>query len=107
MTTKGNGMSGKIAIIGMSCLFPGSDGPKRYWQNICAKADQVSDPPENWGAERYLNGKGANKITTAKGGFLKDLFRFDPAKLGVMPSSVDGSEPDHFLALQAAIATLA
>ena len=94
--------SGDAAIIGMSCLFPGSDGPDRYWFNICAAQEQIGDPVAAWEAARYLNAEGPTKITTAKGGFLGDLYRFDPAALGVMPSSVDGQEPDQFLALQAA-----
>lgn len=96
-----------IAIIGMACLFPGAEGPEEFWRNICGKSDQIGQPTPGWGAERYLNGSGPTRITTSAGGFLGDLYRFDPAELGVMPSSVDGSEPDQFLALQAARDALA
>jgi acyl transferase domain-containing protein/phosphopantetheinyl transferase len=98
---------GDIAIIGMACLFPGADGPEAFWRNICAKSDQICEPAAGWGAERHLNGLGPTRITTASGGFLGDLYRFDPAELGVMPSSVDGNEPDQFLALKAARDALA
>ncbi len=90
---------GDIAIVGMACVFPGAEGPEAFWRNICAKSDQIGEPGADWGAERYLNGIGPTRITTASGGFLGSLYRFDPAELGVMPSSVDGSEPDQFLAL--------
>ena len=44
---------------------------------------------------------------TAAGGYLGELYRFDPAELGVMPNSVDGGEPDQFLALKIARDALA
>jgi acyl transferase domain-containing protein/phosphopantetheinyl transferase len=93
-----------IAIIGIACVFPESDGPAALWANILRKFNAIGQPTEGWEASRYLN-KGA--ISTAAGGFLKDLFRFDPAELGVMPSSIDGSEPDQFLALRVAREALA
>lgn len=96
-----------VAIVGMACLFPGSNGLERYWQNICSGAECLSDAPEKWGAERYLSAGGATRIATKRGGFLGDLYRFDPAELGVMPASVDGGEPDQFLALRIAAEALA
>jgi 3-oxoacyl-(acyl-carrier-protein) synthase/phosphopantetheinyl transferase/malonyl CoA-acyl carrier protein transacylase len=41
-----------------------------------------------------------------RGGYLGEAYAADIAELGVMPSSVDGSEPDHFLALRIARAAL-
>ncbi len=107
MSSADNASRGDIAIIGMACLFPGADGPEAFWRNICGKSDQIGEPGANWGAERYLHGTGPTRIATASGGFLGSLYRFDPAELGVMPSSVDGSEPDQFLALKAARDALA
>jgi acyl transferase domain-containing protein/phosphopantetheinyl transferase len=98
---------GDIAIIGIACTFPGAADREAYWRNICAKSDQITEPLADWGAERYLNRAGPTRITTAAGGFLRDLYRFDPAELGIMPSSVDGSEPDQFMALKAARDALA
>lgn len=99
-------VSGDIAIIGMSCLFANADGLTPYWQNICAGTESVGAPADDWEAERYLNLKDSTRISTARGGFLGDLYRFDAAKYGVMPSSVDGGEPDQFLALRVAIEAL-
>ncbi|QFS84165.1 Phenolphthiocerol synthesis polyketide synthase type I Pks15/1 [Roseivivax sp. THAF40] len=96
-----------IAIIGMAGMFPGSDDIHRFWANICGKLDFVGAPPPEWEAERYLNGQGPTHIPTARGGYLGEAFAADPAELGVMPTSVDGSEPDQFLALKIARAALA
>ena len=38
-----------IAIIGMSCIFPGAADLETYWWNIVSKVDTIGDPPESWG----------------------------------------------------------
>ena len=98
---------GDIAVIGMACLFPGADGLHQFWSNIRRKQLQIRDPQPDWGAKRYLNASGATHIATAAGGYLGELYRFDPAELAVMPNSVDGGEPDQFLALKIARDALA
>lgn len=100
-------MGGDIAIIGMACLFPGADDPAAFWANICAGLEFISDPVPSWGAERYLASTGSNRIATARGGYLGERFAADLTSLGIMPSSVDGGEPDQFLALAIAQAALA
>jgi acyl transferase domain-containing protein/phosphopantetheinyl transferase len=102
-TSKG----GDIAIIGMACLFPGADNPAAFWANICAGREFISDPVPSWGADRYLGSTGSNRIATARGGYLGERFAADLTSLGIMPSSVDGGEPDQFLALAIAQAALA
>ena len=93
---------GDIAIVGMACLFPGAQSPEHFFANILQKLEFVGEPLPEWGAERYLAGIGANKIPTVRGGFLGEAYSADIMDLGVMPASVDGSEPDHFLALRIA-----
>ena len=91
-----------IAIIGLSCVFPGAGDARRYWQNILDKVDAVSDAPADWEAERFFDaGSQSDDRTYCKrGGFLGELSAFDPSLYGVMPNAVDGAEPDHFLALR-------
>ncbi len=93
-----------IAIIGMSCLFPGAPDLASYWNNIVSKVDAISDPPPDWEPERYLDPEadGNDRIYCKRGGYLGDLAHFNPSQYGIMPNSVDGSEPDHFLALRVA-----
>ncbi|QIB35180.1 type I polyketide synthase [Ancylobacter pratisalsi] len=101
-----DGTAGDIAIVGMSCVFPGAEGPDAFFGNILRGEEQVRPPQPDWDAARYLAGTGPTRITTAAGGYLGDLFRFDPMEFGIMPTSVDGSEPDQFMALKAARAAL-
>ena len=107
MTAPHRSPGGDIAIVGMACLFPGADAPARFWANICGGLKFLGEPLPNWGADRYLNGQGVTHLHTVRGGYLGEAFAADPAELGVMPSSVDGGEPDQFLALKIARAALA
>jgi acyl transferase domain-containing protein len=101
MTTKSEA---PIAIIGMACIFPGARDMPTYWNNILAGVDAIGEPLEDWGAQRYLD---SGRIKTQYGGYLRDLYRFDAAEFGIMPNSINGSEPDQFLALRVARDALA
>ncbi len=85
-----------IAIIGMACIFPQAPDIRQFWQNILGEVDAISEPQPEWEADRYLN---SNRINTPYGGYLRDLYRFDPGTFGIIPNSVDGGEPDQFIAL--------
>ncbi|MFZ2987093.1 beta-ketoacyl synthase N-terminal-like domain-containing protein [Ideonella sp.] len=88
-----------IAIIGMACMYPQAANMQIFWRNIIGGVDAISEPVESWDAQRYLD---TGRIKTAFGGYLKDLYRFDPREFGIMPNSLDGGEPDQFLALKVA-----
>ena len=100
---------GDIAIVGMSCILPGASNLQQYWQNIVSKVDALGDPPEQWGAEYFYDPDSTSndRIYCKRGGYLKDLAKFNPLQFGVVPSSIDGAEPGHFLALRAAYESLA
>ena len=99
-----NAVAGDVAIVGMACLFPSAATLGTYWENIVFKRCAIGDPPEDWEAERYFdkNSKDNDRTYCKKGGYLGDLAHFNPLEFGVMPSSLDGGEPDHYLALKLA-----
>ena len=41
-----------------------------------------------------------------RGGFITEFAEFDPMQCGVMPNSVQGADPDQFLALKVALETI-
>lgn len=98
------GNSDPIAIVGMAGVFPKAPDVRCFWQNILDKLDAVGEAPEDWCGDLFLDPESCDndRIYTNRGGFLGELAVFDPLKHGVMPSSVDGGEPDQFLALQVA-----
>ncbi|MBP6776289.1 MAG: acyltransferase domain-containing protein [Piscinibacter sp.] len=88
-----------IAIVGMACVFPQAPDLATFWNNVLGCVDAVGAPVANWDADRYL---ASGRIRTSSGGYLKDLYTFDPREFGIMPNSMDGGEPDQFLALRVA-----
>jgi acyl transferase domain-containing protein/phosphopantetheinyl transferase len=100
-----------LAIIGMDCIFPGAPDMEAYWANILAGVDATGDPPKSWDALPFFDpnaSASANERSYCKrGGYIEEFARFDPAQFGIMPGSIDGSDPDHFLALRVAARALA
>lgn len=97
-----------IAIIGMAGVYAGSADVRRYWQNILDKRYLVTEASETWSRDALdRESRAGNRVYTAQGGWLHDLAEFDPREFGVMPNTVDGREPDHFLALKIARDALA
>lgn len=71
----------KIAIIGLSCLFPDAKTPAEFWQNIFQGKDSISDISiEEMGIEPqifYDPTKGiVDKFYSLKGAFIRN-FKFD------------------------------
>lgn len=98
-----------IAIVGMAGLFPKAPDVATYWANILNKVDAIDEPLPEWGADLYYNpaSTDATRLYTKRGGFLKELSRFNPQTFGIIPVSTTGSEPDQFHALELARAAAA
>ncbi len=98
-----------VAIIGMSCRFPGAPDVDAYWANILGRVDSITDPPpEAWDPEVYFDGEFEDEDRTycQRGGYLGSLASFAPLAHGIPPVAV-GGEPDQWLALQIATDALA
>ena len=105
-----NLLRGEIAIVGMGCLFAGAPDVGTYWQNILSKVDSVSDPPgDEWDPSVFYDpdSKTNDRVYCKRGGYIGDLAQFRPLDFGVMPVTVDGGEPDQWLALRVAQEALA
>lgn len=97
-----------IAIVGMAGLFPKAPNVATYWANILDKVDAIDEPLPDWGADHYFDPDSgeATRLYMKRGGFLRDLSRFDPQRFGIIPVSTAGGEPDQFHALELARAAL-
>ncbi|MBX9569265.1 MAG: polyketide synthase, partial [Candidatus Obscuribacterales bacterium] len=98
-----------IAIVGMSCIFPGAPSLKSFWQNIINSVDSIREAgPDEWDANHYKrkNADFFGRIYCTRGGFISEFADFDPLEFGIMPAGLKGSDPDQFLALRAAAEAL-
>ncbi|APW62354.1 Phthiocerol/phenolphthiocerol synthesis polyketide synthase type I PpsE [Paludisphaera borealis] len=109
MPRDGQAASNAVAIIGMSCLFPGAEGLDAFWRNILGKVDAVTDPPpEARETGQYFDPDSheGDRVYCKRGGYLGSLAAFDPLSHGIPPVAV-GGEPDQWLSLQLARDALA
>ncbi|WP_158995692.1 type I polyketide synthase [Mucilaginibacter sp. L196] len=89
-----------IAIVGMSCIFPGAADKDAFWQNIINKVDSIKVVPAERIDEIYFDqgSSGVDRFYCNRGGFIPD-FEFNPAHFGILPVAVEGMEPDQLLTL--------
>jgi amino acid adenylation domain-containing protein/thioester reductase-like protein len=93
-----------IAVIGLSCRFPGAAGPEDFWRLLQQGVDAVQEvPAERWDLESfYDDGRDPppGKMNTRWGGFLAQVDHFDAAFFGVSPREAARLDPQQRLLLE-------
>ncbi|MBU0730454.1 MAG: acyltransferase domain-containing protein [Proteobacteria bacterium] len=97
-----------IAIIGAAGVYPKAGNFRQFWRNILNKVDAITDAPEEWLREDLYdpNSSEFHHVYTIRGGFINDYTDFDPTEFGVLPNSLEGTDPEQFLPLNVAKAAL-
>lgn len=92
-----------IAIIGMSCRFPGAGSIESYWKLLSKGVDAISEvPPSRWNIDAYYDSNNGikGKMNTRWGGFLEDVEGFDSSFFGISPREADSMDPQQRLLLE-------
>src|SRR5436305_5888375 len=77
-----------IAIVGMSCRFPGAPNPQAFWKLLCAGVDATREvPADRWDAAAWYDPdpQAPGTINTRRGAFLDRVDGFDPLFFGISP----------------------
>lgn len=90
-------VSRDVAIIAMSCRFPGASTPEAFFEALLAGHDAVREvPPERFAVDTYYPSRTPSKW----GGFLDDVFAFDAAFFGIDDEEAAALDPQHRLLLE-------
>jgi acyl transferase domain-containing protein len=96
----------KIAIIGLSCLFPDANNPAEFWQNLTEEKDATSDVTvAEMGVDPTIFYDGVKgkpeKIYFLKGGFIRN-FQFDASEYNLPSAFVESLDNTFKWSLYAA-----
>lgn len=104
-------MSGKIniqpepiAIVGISCRFPGGMNTlEDFWEVLINKKDVVGEFPEDRIPHLQSiidQGRAPGKIISRSGGFLEKIDEFDAPFFGISPKEAEKMDPQQRLLLE-------
>src|SRR6516165_6680257 len=93
-----------IAIIGISCRFPGGgNDPHSFWRILEDGIDAITEvPAQRWNNSAFFdpNGDKPGKTPSRWGGFIDGIDQFDPHFFGISPREADHMDPQQRLLLE-------
>ena len=92
-----------IAIIAVSCRFPGAPNPEAFWDLLSGGVNAIREVPEDrFDIDEFYDPDPdvAGKTYTRFGGFLDGIDGFDPEFFGISPREAVWIEPQQRLMLE-------
>ena len=92
-----------IAVLGMSCRFPGGDDPNEYWRLLSGGVDAITEvPADRWNIDDYYDADPTApfKMNTRCGGFIRNVDEFDAEFFGISPREAVRVDPQQRLLLE-------
>jgi len=90
-----------VAIIGLSCRFPGASSPEEYWKNLCRGIESIT-----FFSDEELVAAGVDPSLVANPNYVKaaptlrDVEMFDASFFGYSPKDAALMDPQHRMFLE-------
>ncbi|MER6832254.1 beta-ketoacyl synthase N-terminal-like domain-containing protein [Streptosporangium sp. NPDC000563] len=91
-----------VAIIGMSCRFPGAENPDRFWRNLITGTSSVGVVPDGRWADPLTSSLAATGASIRFGGFVDDVELFDADFFGISRREAQHMDPQQRILLELA-----
>lgn len=92
-----------IAILAVSCRFPGAPDPEAFWELLSEGVDAIREVPEDrFDIDEFYDPdpEAPGKIYSRFGGFIDGIDEFDPEFFGISPREAVWIEPQQRLMLE-------
>lgn len=92
-----------IAILAVSCRFPGAPDPEAFWKLLSEGVDAIGEVPEDrFDIDEFYDPdpEAPGKIYSRFGGFIDGIDEFDPEFFGISPREAVWIEPQQRLMLE-------
>ncbi|MFI5582090.1 SDR family NAD(P)-dependent oxidoreductase [Streptomyces sp. NPDC051822] len=86
-----------VAVVGLSCRFPGGSNPAEFWQLLRNGRDAIAEPPADRAHLAALSDG-----SPRPGGFLPRVDTFDAEFFGISPREAAAMDPQQRLVLELA-----
>ncbi|WP_394425994.1 type I polyketide synthase [Streptomyces sp. SGAir0957] len=98
-----SGAATDIAVVGLSCRFPGVDGPDEFWRLLAGGGSTVGRFPADRAADARVDLTGhPDAATLTTGSFLGSVDTFDAEFFGVSAAEAAAMDPVQRLGLELA-----
>lgn len=95
--------NGGIAVVGMSCRFPGADHYRTFWSNLINGVSSITEvPKERWDIDQHYSPDfdAPGKSISKWGGFLENIDSFDNRFFNISSREAKTMEPQQRLLLE-------
>lgn len=97
-------LNSQIAVIGLSCRFPGAVDVDAYWRLLSEGGDGVGEGGgDRWDIDSYYDADpdALGKVYTRRAGLLTNIAGFDPSFFSISPREALSIDPQQRLVLEA------